>query len=129
MRYYETGFLIAANLSEEEAAKIIHQVTEVITQKNGRVLKEEKWGKRKLAYPIKRFQEAFYVFISYEGDAQIPFELARRFRQMETILRYLTTKRDEKDNVRRRKKVEPGVTEESPEEKFTQLDKVKEKEK
>jgi len=104
MKYYETGLLIAPNLSEEDTEQVITQMAEVISQRAGKLVKQERWGKRRLAYPIKRFSEAFYVFFHYEGSPDIPLELARRFKQTDTILRYLTLQKDTQEAVRRKRK-------------------------
>jgi small subunit ribosomal protein S6 len=104
MQLYETGFLIAPNLSEEDTEQIITQMAEVVSQKEGRLVKQERWGKRRLAYPIKKFNEAFYIFFHYEGGADIPLELERRFKQSDLVLRYLTLKKDSQEPVRRKKK-------------------------
>lgn len=103
MRLYETGFLISPNVTEEDAEAIIRQMAEVISQKNGKMVKLDKWGKRRMAYPIKKYGEAFYVFFHYEGGPEIPQELGRRFRQMDTILRYLTLVREAQQNIRKKK--------------------------
>ncbi len=105
MTQYETAFLISPNLEEEETEQVITQMAEVISKKKGKMINEDRWGKRKLAYPIQKFEEAFYVFFHYEGDPEIPSELERRFKQTEAILRYLTVKKTQKENVRRKKKV------------------------
>jgi len=107
--YYETGFLIAPNLSEEDTEKIINQMVEVVSQKDGRLIRQERWGKRRLAYSIERFNEAFFVFFHYEGRPDIPVELERRFKQSDAVLRYLTLKKDTQAVLRRKKKKEPGV--------------------
>jgi len=104
MTQYETTFLLSPNLEEEETEKIIVQMVEVVSTKKGKMINEDRWGKRKLAYPIKKFEEAFYVFFLYEGDSDIPFELERRFKQSEAILRYLTVKKEPKKSIRRKKK-------------------------
>lgn len=104
MTQYETAFLISPNLEEEETEKVITQMAKVISEKKGKMINEDRWGKRRLAYPIKKFEEAFYVFFHYEGDSEIPFELERRFKQTEEVLRYLTMKKSQKENVRRKKK-------------------------
>ena len=104
MFLYETGFLIAPNLSDEETEGLIRQMAEVISQKNGKLVKTEKWGKRKLAYRIGKFLEASYVFFHYEAQADIPLELARKLRQTEAVLRYLTLKKEETANVRSKRK-------------------------
>ncbi len=112
MKQYETAFLVSPNLGEEDTEKLVAQMAEVVSEKKGRMIKEDKWGKRKLAYSIKRFEEAFYVFFHYEGGADIPFELERRFKQTEAILRFLTVKKETRENIRRKKKGAP-VREES----------------
>jgi small subunit ribosomal protein S6 len=103
MTQYETAFLISPNLEDEETEKVITQMAEVISKKKGKMINEDRWGKRRLAYPIQKFEEAFYVFFHYEGDSEIPSELERRFKQTETVLRYLTVKKSQKENVRRKR--------------------------
>ena len=104
MRQYETAFLITPKLEEEETDKLIEQMAEVVKKKKGKMVNIEKWGKRRLAYPIDKLDEAVYVFFHYLGDPDIPHELQRRFRQTETILRYLTLKKDEQDLPRKKTK-------------------------
>ncbi len=107
MRQYETVFLISPNLEEEETTKIITQISGIISKKKGKLIQEDRWGKKKLAYPIKKFEEAFYVFFHYEGDSNIPFELEKRFKQTEAILRFLTVKKETRENVRKKRKGVP----------------------
>ena len=118
MSQYETAFLISPNLEEEETSKIISQMLNIVSKKKGKMIKEDRWGKRKLAYPINKFEEAFYVFFHYEGEPDIPFELERRFKQSEAILRFLTVRKEKKENVRKKKKgiPEPEKTAPKPEE-------------
>ena len=109
MSQYETGFIVSPQLAEDETTKLIQQMAEVVAQKKGRLIKQDVWGKRRLAYSIKRQNEGVYVFFTYEGGGDIPQELERRFKQVDTIIRYLTVKRDARDLVRRKKKVVAGA--------------------
>lgn len=102
MRQYETAFLIAPNLPEEDNEKLISQMAEVVSKKKGKMINVDEWGKRKLAYPIQKFEEAYYVFFLYEGNPSIPEELERRFKQTETIIRYLTVKNEIREMARKR---------------------------
>ena len=104
MRQYETGFVLSPSLSEEEAQEFTRQMAEVISQKKGRMVKQQVWGKKRLAYPIKRFNEGTYVFFLYEGPGDISQELERRFKQTDAVIRFLTILKDPRDNVRRKKK-------------------------
>jgi small subunit ribosomal protein S6 len=107
MRQYETAFLIAPNLPEEDNEKLISQMAEVVSKKKGKMVNVDEWGKRKLAYPIQKFEEAYYVFFLYEGDPSIPVELERRFKQTEPIIRYMTVKNDIRESAKKRAKTPP----------------------
>ena len=104
MRQYETGFVLSPSLAEEEAQEFVRQMAEVISQKKGRMVKQDIWGKKRLAYPIKRFHEGIYVFFLYEGPGDVSQELERRFKQTDAVIRFLTILKHPKDNVRRKKK-------------------------
>ena len=106
MRQYETAFLISPKLEEEETEKLIEKMAEVVKKKKGKMINIERWGKKRLAYPIDKLDEAVYVFFHYEGEPDIPQELQRRFRQTETVVRYLTLKKEEK--IQLRKKAKPS---------------------
>lgn len=104
MRHYETGVIIAPNLSDEEIDQQIRQMTELIASMKGHVLREERWGKRKLAYPIKKFTDGYYLFLDYEAEPEVPAELERRFRQSDQILRYMTVRKGVTSPFRKKKK-------------------------
>jgi small subunit ribosomal protein S6 len=104
MKIYETGFLLAPNLSEDDTEKLISQMAEVVSQREGKLIRQEKWGKRRMAYSIKRWSEAFYVFFHYEGKPDIPVELERRFKQTDAVLRYLTLQKEPREATRRKRK-------------------------
>ena len=104
MRQYETGFVLSPTLSEEETAQFVQQMAEVVAQKKGRMVKQDVWGKRRLAFPIKRFQEGVYVFFTYEGAGDISAELERRFKQTDSVIRFMTVLRDPRDLIGRKRK-------------------------
>jgi small subunit ribosomal protein S6 len=104
MKIYETGFLLAPNLSEDDTEKLISQMAEVVSQREGKLIRQEKWGKHRMAYSIKQWSEAFYVFFHYEGTPDIPVELERRFKQTDAVLRYLTLQKEPREATRRKRK-------------------------
>ncbi len=104
MRQYETGFILSPSLSEEETEQFVKQMADIVVQKKGRMLKQDIWGKRRLAYPIKKNQEGFYVFFVYEGEGDVSLELERRFKQTDSVIRFMTVRQDPRDLVRRKKK-------------------------
>ncbi len=104
MNQYETGFIVAPNLPEEEVSALINQMAEAIASKKGQMIKKDIWGKRKLAYPIKKFNEGIYVFFTYEGAPAVPAELERKLKQSDLILRFMTIKKDPRGMYRTKKK-------------------------
>jgi small subunit ribosomal protein S6 len=109
MQLYETGFLIAPAMTDEEAEGLVQSLAEVVPLKNGKMIRIEKWGKRRTSYPIGKAHEAYYVFFHYESGPEVPAELVRRFRQMDTIIRHLTLAKETQMNVRKKKKVKKSA--------------------
>ncbi len=104
MRQYETGFILSPTLSEEETSQVVQQMAEIVSQKKGRMVKQDVWGKRRLSFPVKRFQDGVYVFFTYEGPGDVSVELERRFKQTEAVIRFMTVLKDPRDLTRRKKK-------------------------
>jgi small subunit ribosomal protein S6 len=76
--------------------KEIKKVEDLIANQKGRVIKTEKWGTRRLCYPIRKKMQGFYTLIYFEGDGNIPAELERAYKLNELCLRYLTVVSEEK---------------------------------
>jgi small subunit ribosomal protein S6 len=117
MRHYETAFLITPKLDDEETEKLIQKMADVVAKKKGKMIKIDKWGKKKLAYPVEKNDEAFYVFFHYEGETDIPSELERRFRQTEQVLRYLTLRKEIRPAAKKKRRAKKKKAEEIGEEK------------
>lgn len=94
MSNYETSFIIAPDTKDDERQIIINNAKKIIEDFKGDMLKEDEWGKKRLAYKISQFREGYYYFFTYAGPPGLPKELERRFNQNERILRYMTLKLD-----------------------------------
>jgi small subunit ribosomal protein S6 len=75
VRNYEVVFVAAPTLTSEELDGFINHIQTVVEGKNGKVVKVDNWGKKSLAYKIKRFREGYYVVLSIEGDGSAIAEL------------------------------------------------------
>jgi small subunit ribosomal protein S6 len=119
VRNYEVVFVAAPTLSSDELEDFINHIQTVIEGKNGKVVKVDNWGKKSLAYKIKRFREGYYVVLTIEGDGGAIAELERRFRVTDYILRFISVridyalKRSEKIKAARQKKSSARVLPES----------------
>lgn len=96
MREYELVYVIQPDAAPEREKEIESRITEIISQGNGTLLLWDDWGKRKLAYEIKKFQKGHYVIANFLGDGKFVTEIERVLRIDQDILRFLTIKIDEK---------------------------------
>lgn len=90
MPRYETVFILDPSLDEKAIQKEIKKVEDLIIDHKGEILKTDKWGKKRFAYPIKKKHEGYYTLILFEGEGGIPKELERVYKLNESCLRYLT---------------------------------------
>ncbi|MCD8021621.1 MAG: 30S ribosomal protein S6 [Lachnospiraceae bacterium] len=94
MNKYELAVVVSAKLEDEDRAAVIERVKEIITRFGGTVTEVEEWGKRKLAYEIRKMREGFYYFVRFDADATCPAEVESRVRIMEDVIRYLCVRQD-----------------------------------
>ena len=90
MRRYETFVIIDPDISEEQRSPIIERATDLISQENGLTVKVDEWGKRKLAYEIKKKPRGYYVLLDFCGNASIVDEMERFFRIDDRVMKYMT---------------------------------------
>lgn len=95
MRTYEVVFIAAPTLTTEELEAFITQMQAVVQDRNGKVIKVENWGKKAMAYRIKRFRDGYYVIMTIEADGAAITELERRFRVSDFVVRFLSVRIDE----------------------------------
>lgn len=96
MKNYELSVVLYPTLGEEEKIAELEKVKELITRFGGEITNVDDWGKRKLAYEIDKKTEGFYYFIQFNAETSLPAEVESRIRIMETVLRYLIVRLDEK---------------------------------
>jgi len=93
---YEIGFIVTPEVNEEEVKKITEAITTTITKANGVIENLDEWGRKKMAFPIQKHLEGYYVFVQAEVDGSIIAILERRLKQMEKVLRFITLRLDDK---------------------------------
>ncbi len=89
LRDYELVLIVNPDAGEEALEATINGIKEFVGGKGGNVSDEERWGKRKLAYPIKRFMEGNYVLTRFKMDPAWGRELEANLRISEDVLRHL----------------------------------------
>lgn len=97
MRYYETLYLIDPNLSEEDYRDTLDRYNGILEKSGAVIVKVDEWGKRTLAYPVRKNDKGIYVLLLYCGDGGVTAPLHKSFSLDERILKYQTIKL--RDNV------------------------------
>lgn len=95
MREYELTVLIHPDLEIDLEAPLA-KVRDIITSAGGKITKEDNWGKKKLAYKIKREDFAVYVYFEVELPAEAPLKISNTLNITDEVLRYLLVGVDHK---------------------------------
>ena len=93
MNKYETIIILNSNLEEEATESVITKVTDLIAN-HGTVESTEEWGKKKLAYPIKKQNEGYYVLINFSSNPDFIDELERVYNITDEIIKHIVVKKD-----------------------------------
>ncbi len=92
---YETVFILTPVLSEEQAKEAAKKFAQYLKQQKAKILHEETWGLKKLAYPIQKKSTGFYFLTEYTSDSpSLVKDFETQFRRDERVLRYLTVHLD-----------------------------------
>ena len=105
MRVYEELFIVKPDAPEEEVDAYIGQLKDLITNGKGTVDKADKWGTRKLAYRVQKYNEGIYVLLQFSSSPELVKEIERRMRVTDMVIKFITVRIDEKTKkIEKRKK-------------------------
>ena len=92
MRRYEQIYILHPSLSEDQINSVIENTNQIITEESGTIISTAKWGMKKLAYPIKKELQGYYVFSDFATTPAAVAEMERKFRIDDSVLKYLSVK-------------------------------------
>ena len=95
MRRYETIYIANPNLDDEALQEVVAKFSDLIKKQKGSIIEIDEWGKRKMAYEVKRFDKGHYVLLDFCGLPEMVTELERNLKLDDRILKYSTVKIDE----------------------------------
>jgi small subunit ribosomal protein S6 len=96
MRLYETLYLVNPDLGDEDYRGVVEKFNHLIEKNNGVLIKVDEWGKKSLAYDVKKFDKGFYVLLNFCGEPDLISELRRDFKLDDRVLKYQTIKLSDK---------------------------------
>jgi len=95
-RDYELGFILNPEVSEEEIRSILDRIEQIVANYGGQIFKINQWGRRRLAYPIERHRDGYYIFIDMILTPETVTEIERTLRVSEIVFRHMMKRRDPK---------------------------------
>jgi small subunit ribosomal protein S6 len=96
LRTYEALYIISPELDDAGIQTVAKGVEDLVTENGGVIVRSEIWGRRRLAYTVKKFTEGCYVLLRFEAGPTFNDKLELHFRLSETIFRHLVTHLDER---------------------------------
>ena len=126
MRRYETIFIASPTLTDEQVDELVRYFEGIVVEQGGELLRTHKWGRKKLAYEVQKFSEGYYTLFEMNAGPSLIAELERRFRNHDSVIKFLSVRMDEQAKAADRQKVryereskrkaQAGIKDRSPEE-------------
>ena len=98
-REYETIYILRPDVDADTADKVQGRVAEVVGRDNGKLVKVESWGRRRLAYPVAKQKKGVYVYVKYVGRGGLVAELERNLKLQDSVLKFQTVQTVEEVDV------------------------------
>jgi small subunit ribosomal protein S6 len=92
MRYYETLYLINPNIADEDYREVVNKFNSFVEKNKGVVIRVDEWGKKTLAYNVKKFDKGYYVLLKYCGEPVLIKKLQRDLKLDDRVIKYQTIK-------------------------------------
>jgi len=96
MNYYENTVIIEPTLSEDDLEAVSEKIKKVITDGGGEMLKEDRWGKRKLAYELNKRTQGYYILYTFKAPASVVSKLEKFFLVYDPVFKFMVIKLEKK---------------------------------
>jgi small subunit ribosomal protein S6 len=92
VREYETIYILRSDVDTETAERVQARVNDAVEREQGRLVKVEAWGRRKLAYSLGKQRRGVYVYLRYVGAGGLVAEVERNLKLQEAVVKFMTVK-------------------------------------
>ena len=96
MNIYENIVILNASLSDEELEAASGKIKDLITNAGGEILKADVWGRRKLAYEVRKHKKGFYLFLLFRSPASFIKKLEDYYKVYDPVIKYMVIRLDKK---------------------------------
>ncbi|HHY59740.1 MAG TPA: 30S ribosomal protein S6 [Clostridia bacterium] len=114
MRNYEALYIVRPELSEEEQQAVAKKFADIVTQNGGEVVKLDIWGKRRLAYEVKKLREGIYILMQFRAESRVAQEVERVLKITDEVIRQLVVRLEDDALVAEAKEEEATVEQVEP---------------
>lgn len=87
---YETIYILKSDVDAEAAQRVQARVADALEREKGKLVKVEAWGRRKLAYPLKKQRRGVYVYLKYVGGGGLVAEVERNLKLQDAVIKFMT---------------------------------------
>lgn len=95
MPQYEMIFIVQPEVEEEGLTALLDKITQTVVDLNGQVVQVEPWGRRRMAYTVRKHRDGIYYLMHLELPAEAVRSLERSLKLMEDVIRHLVIRKDE----------------------------------
>jgi small subunit ribosomal protein S6 len=99
MAFYECVFIIRPDVPTPQVTQVAEKMVAVVEKQNGKVIKNEDWGLRTLAYRVKKYKKGYYILLGLDMPGDAVAELERQLKLSEDIIRFQTVRVDHMDET------------------------------
>ncbi|HIC86650.1 MAG TPA: 30S ribosomal protein S6 [Desulfobacterales bacterium] len=92
MRFYETLYLLPPDLSDDEYQEVVEKFNSIIEKNQGVIVRTDHWGRRDLAYRVRKYDKGYYVLMQFCGNPGITSVLERDLRLDDRVMKFHTVK-------------------------------------
>jgi small subunit ribosomal protein S6 len=94
-REYETIYILRFDVDADTAERVQARVADAVEREHGKLVKVETWGRRRLAYPVRKHRRGVYVYLKYVGAGGMVAEIERNLKLQEAVVKYMTVQTGE----------------------------------
>jgi len=92
---YEAMFICPADVAQKDVDGLVEKIKKTLSESGAVVNSVQFWGRRRLAYPIKRQREGLYVYVDFSGNNKCAASLGNLFRVTDKVIRHLVVRKEE----------------------------------
>ena len=92
---YESIYIVNPNVEADGIKSLVEKFNALIESEGGKVLETNEWGMKKLAYPIKKFTQGYYILVNFEAKAEFIDELERVYKITDNVIKFITIRKED----------------------------------